>query len=47
MLHPNEVKITNENFLELMKMATTLSGQHVEALTEQAARQGVKNAPSA
>lgn len=47
MMHPNEVKITRENFPELMKMATELSGQHVEAIKEQATRQGVSYATSA
>lgn len=47
MIHPNEVMLTRENFPELMKMATQLSGQHVEALKEQANRQGVNYATSA
>ena len=47
MMHQNEVKITKENFPELMKMATELSGQHAEALKEQATRQGVDYATSA
>jgi len=47
MIHPNEVMITPENYPELMKMATQLSGQHVEALKEQAVRQGVSYAASA
>lgn len=47
MMHPNEVKLTSQNFPEWMKMATELSGQHVEALKEQATRQGVNHATSA
>lgn len=39
MLHPNEVKMTPDNLPNLMKMATKLSGQHVEALKEQIIRQ--------
>jgi len=47
MLHPNEVKLTPQNIPEWMKMATQLSGQHVEALKEQMIRQGVNDATSA
>lgn len=41
MLHPQEVKLTKENIQEWMDMAQKLSSQHVEALKEQATRQGV------
>jgi len=45
--HPCEVKLTTENIQELMKMATELSKNHVEALKEQCNRQGVNYATSA
>lgn len=38
-MHPNEIKITTENVAELMKLATSLSGAHVEALDTQITRQ--------
>jgi len=47
MMHPQEVKLTQESIPEWMKMATQLSTQHVEALKEQAERQGVRYATSA
>ena len=47
MLHPNEVQLTSENFPAWMKIASELSGQHVSAVKEQAARQNVKPGPTA
>lgn len=47
MMHPQEVKLTPTSIPEWMKMATQLSGQHVEALKEQMQRQGVTDATSA
>jgi hypothetical protein len=40
-MHPNEVMLTQENIQEWMTMAMQLSGPHVNAIKEQAIRQGV------
>jgi predicted DNA binding CopG/RHH family protein len=47
MMHPQEVKLTAANIQEWMTVATELSAKHVEALKEQATRQGVSYATSA
>lgn len=38
-MHPNEIKLTEENVTELLVLATRLSEAHVEALDEQITRQ--------
>lgn len=41
MIHPNEVKITNDNKDVFMQEAQSLGPNHVLALREQMLRQGV------
>lgn len=47
MIHPNEVRLTQDNIATYMELATALGANYVEALKEQCNRQGVNYAASA
>jgi len=44
MLHPNEIRITEQNQQQLMDEATKLGQRYVDALLEQIARQNAQPA---